>query len=360
MEKRFPAALLRKLIVDLSQAVGVSKEDAGLFADASIFADLRGTSTHGISRLGIYLKRLEKKLIDPKAELRVDRRVGGVLVLDAMNGLGQVQAVKALQTLLPIARQNGIAAAAIRHSQHFGALSYYCSLAADQNCLLLAMSNAEPAMSPEGGSEAFFGTNPIACAFPTGKGFPVKIDLATSKIARGKIIAASKKNIPIPDDWAFDVNGEPTTDAHRALAGTVATMAGHKGYALALMIEMFSSVLSGAAIGSDVGSMYKNLDRSQNVGHFFCLFDIAAFVDRNEFIQRADTIIDRLKAGRKRPGVQEILVPGERSSRIAAQNGKMGIPVSGDTLSELEEWCARLGVPFPLSSTEHKDVCAIS
>ncbi len=360
MERRFPATPLKKLVVDLSQAVGVSNEDAGLFADALIDADLRGTSTHGISRLGIYLKRLEKGLIEPKAELRVDRRTGGVLVLDAMNGLGQVQAVKALQMLFPIARQNGIAAASIRRSQHFGALSYYCSLAADQHCLLLAMSNAEPAMSPEGGSEAFFGTNPIACAFPSGKGFPVKIDLATSKTARGKIIAASKKNIPIPDDWAFDVNGEPTTDAHRALAGTVATMSGHKGYALALMIEMFSSVLSGAAIGSDVGSMYKNLDRHQNVGHFFCLFDITAFMDRKEFIQRIDATIDRLKASRKRPGVAEILIPGERSSRVAVQNSKMGVPVSGETLIELEEWCRRLRVPFSLSSTEHKDVCAIS
>lgn len=360
MEKRFPAASLRTLIVELSQAVGVSKEDAGLFADALLDADLRGTSTHGISRLAIYLKRLEKRLIDPKAELRVDRRMGGVLVLDAMDGLGQVQAVKALQMLLPIARQNGTAAATIRRSQHFGALSYYCSLAADQNCILLAMSNAEPAMSPEGGSEAFFGTNPIACAFPSGKGFPVKIDLATSKIARGKIIAASKKNIPIPDDWAFDVNGEPTTDAHRALAGTVATMAGHKGYALALMIEMFSSVLSGAAIGSDVGSMYKNLDKNQNVGHFFCLFDITAFMDRSEFIERVDTTIEKLKAGRKRPGIQEILVPGERSSRVAAQNSKMGIPVSGDTMIELEEWCTRLHVPFSLGATKHKDICAIS
>lgn len=360
MANNFPAARLRKLIIDLSQAVGVSKEDAVLFAAALVDADLRGTSTHGISRLGIYLKRLEKGLIDAKAELRINRQVGGVLALDAMNGLGQVQAVKALQMLFPMARQNGIAAATIRHSQHFGALSYYSNLAADQNCILLAMSNAEPAMSPEGGSEAFFGTNPIACAFPSGKGFTVKIDLATSKIARGKIIAASKRNIPIPADWAFDVNGEPTTDAHQALAGTVATMAGHKGYALALMIEMFSSVLSEAAIGSDVGSMYKNLDRSQNVGHFFCLIDIAAFTDPDQFVQRVDTTIDRLKAGRRRPGVQEILIPGERSSRVAEQNSKMGIPVSGETLIELEEWCARLRVPFSLSSTEHKDVCAIS
>ena len=360
MEKRFRAVQLRNLTIDLAQAVGVSKADAALFADALVDADLHGTSTHGISRLGIYLKRLEKGLIDPRAQLQVDRSVGGALVLDAMNGLGQVQAVKALRMLIPLARKNGIAAASIRRSQHFGALSYYCNLAADENCILLAMTNAEPAMSPEGGSEAFFGTNPIACAFPSEKGFNVKVDLATSKIARGKIIAASKKNASIPADWAFDADGEPTTDAKKALVGTVATMAGHKGYALAMMIEMFSGVLSGAAVGSDVGSMYRNLDRPQNVGHFFIVIDIAAFMPRREFVQRVDKTIDKLKSGRKRRGTEEILIPGERSARVGKQNNSCGVPISEETLAEIEEWCSRLSVPFALSSVEYKDTCAIS
>ena len=360
METRFPALQLRNLVVDLAHAIGVSKADAALFADALVDADLRGTSTHGISRLGIYLKRLQKGLIDPKAQLQVDRHKGSVLALDAANGIGQVQAVKALQMLIPLARLNGIAAATIRRSQHFGALSYYCNLATEQNCILLAMTNAEPAMSPEGGSDAFFGTNPIACAFPTGKDFNVKVDLATSKIARGKIIAASKKNAPIPADWAFDANGEPTTDPKAALVGTVATMAGHKGYALAMMIEMFSGVLSGAAIGSGVGSMYKDLDRAQNVGHFFTVMDIEAFMPRDQFVQRVNTTIDKVKQGRKRYGTDEILIPGERSARVANQSKSLGIAVSRETIIELEEWCSTLGVLFPLNSSESRDTCAIS
>jgi len=342
--KQYPNEQLVTLTARLAQAAGMRAEDAQIFADALVDADLHGVSTHGLSRLNIYLKRIELGLIDPKAELRVDRQAEAILALDAGNGLGQVQAVKALEMLIPMAEKNGIAAAAIRNSQHFGALSYYCNRAAERGCVLLAMTNCEPAMSPAGGADAFFGTNPIAASFPTGKGFAIKIDLSTSAIARGNIIAAAKKNEPIPLGWALDADGQPTTDPERALVGTVLTMAGHKGYALALMVEMLSGVLSGAAIGSDIGSMYKNLDRKQDVGHFFCLLHINAFMDYAEFIRRVDETIDRLKAGKKMAGVDEILVPGERSSRIAKENKKNGVPVGPETWKELADWCRKLNV----------------
>jgi LDH2 family malate/lactate/ureidoglycolate dehydrogenase len=337
---------LRNLTVRLAIAVGVRPEDAQIFAHVLIDADLHGVSTHGISRLNIYLKRIEKGLIDPRAEISITRNGGSVLALDAGNGLGQVQAVKALDMLLPLAKHNGVAAATIQNSQHFGALSYYCNRAADEGMILLAMTNCEPAMSPAGGFEAFFGTNPIAASFPTGKSFHVKIDLATSIVARGNIIAAQKKNQAIPEGWALDKNGEPTTDANEALLGTVLTMAGHKGYALALMVEAFSGILSGAAIGSSIGSMYKDLDRKQDVGHFFCLFNIAAFMDPDEFKRRIDETIDHLKSSKKCPGVEEILIPGERSSRNAAANAAIGVAVTPETIRELEQWCQQLSVPF--------------
>jgi len=337
---------MRSLAARLATAIGVRSEDAEIFARVLVDADLQGVSTHGISRLNIYLQRIEKGLIAPKAELTVERNGGSVLTLDAGNGLGQVQAVKALDLLLPLAKQNGIAAATIRNSQHFGALSYYCNRAADEGLILLAMTNCEPAMSPEGGYQAFFGTNPIAASFPTGKGFNVKIDLATSIIARGNIIAAQKKQQPIPEGWALNRHGEPTTDAQEALLGTVLTMAGHKGYALALMVEVFSSVLSGAAIGPEIGSMYKDLDRKQNVGHFFCLLNISAFINLADFKKRIDETIGRIKSSKKRPGVEEILIPGERSLRNVQVNEAQGIIVSDETLAELAQWCMRLNIPF--------------
>jgi LDH2 family malate/lactate/ureidoglycolate dehydrogenase len=344
--RRFPPNALRSLVARLAVAAGVGPGDAEIFAHCLVDADLQGASTHGISRLSIYLERIDRALIDPNAGITVERNAGCVLALDAGNNLGQVQAVKALDMLLPLARRHGVAAATIRNSQHFGALSYYCNRAADEGMILLAMTNCEPAMSPAGGYEAFFGTNPVAASFPTGKSFHVKIDLSTSIVARGNIIAANKKKESIPDGWALDRNGQPTTDAEQALLGTVLTMAGHKGYALAMMVEAFSGVLSGASVGSSIGSMYKNLDRKQDVGHFFCLFNIAAFLDLDEFKKRMDETIDRIKSSKKRPGVEEILVPGERSSRSAAVNAAKGVSVTEETIQELEQWCQRLSVPF--------------
>jgi len=344
--KRFRPSYLRQITARLAEHVGVSAEDAKIFADALVDADVHGTSTHGVSRLNIYLERISKGLIDPSAALAVDRARGSVLALDAGNGIGQVQAMKALNLLTPLAKKTGVAAATIRNSQHFGALSYYCNYAAAQGMILLAMTNCEPAMSPTGGYEPFFGTNPIAASFPMHSGPPIKVDLATSIVARGNIVVANKKNEPIPEEWALSRTGEPTTDPAEALLGTVQTMAGHKGYALALMVEVFSGVLSGAAIGSEVGSMYKNLDRKQDVGHFFFLLDIEAFMDRNSFDDRMNWMVGQLKANKLRQGAREILIPGERSARAAASNEDTGIVLGSETILELERWCKHFGVDF--------------
>jgi len=320
---RCGVAWARKQVRDLAVAVNVPPGDARRLADALVTADEQGIPTHGISRLNVYLRRIQAGLINPRAKLSVLRQRGGVLVLDANHGLGQVQALKALDRLVPLARKHGVAVATIRNSQHFGALSYYCNQAAAQDMILIASTNGEPAMSPEGGCQAFFGTNPLAASFPTGRGGPVKIDFATSIVARGKIIAAQKRGQSIPSG-------------------------GHKGYALALMLEVLSGVLSGAAIGPAVGSMYTDMNRRQGVGHFFCLLDIAAFMEVSEFKQRIDRTIDGIKACRKRPGVSEILIPGESSHRQAKQNRLQGISVDESTRSEIKQLCKDLGVEFRL------------
>src|SRR4051794_8420489 len=164
---RYPAAILRSLATDIAAAAGVARGDAVIVADSLVAADLAGTSTHGLSRLAIYLKRITNGVIDPRAELSVERQRAGTLAVDAGNGLGQVQASKVLDRLIPMARECGVASATVRNSQHFGAVSYYCNRAADQNMILLATTSCEPAMSPEGGCAPFFGTNPIAASFPT-------------------------------------------------------------------------------------------------------------------------------------------------------------------------------------------------
>jgi LDH2 family malate/lactate/ureidoglycolate dehydrogenase len=346
--KRFEPEKVKKLTADIAGRIGVSPEDAGMLADSLVEADIQGTSTHGVSRLNIYMRRIQKGLIDPGAQLTVEQRRPAVLSVDAGNGLGQVQAMKTLNRLIPLAREYGVASATIRNSQHFGTLSYYCNLAAEKDMILIATTSAEPSMSPAGGSEAYFGTNPIGVSFPTGKGYPVKVDLSTSLVARGNIVVAHRKGEKIPQGWALDPEGNPTEDAGQALLGTVLTMAGHKGYALALMVEAFSGVLSGAAVGSAIGSMYKNMDRKQDVGHFFCLLDIDAFMEVSEFKQRIDRMIDEIKSIRRRPGVDEILVPGERSFRTVRENREKGIRIGEETIGELKTLCGELGIPYPL------------
>lgn len=347
-EHRYDPKTVRELIVAIARASDVPSSDAALFADALVEADIRGTSTHGVSRLNIYIRRIQQGLIDPGATLTVERQRGAALVMDAGNGLGQVQASKALEKLIPIARKNGLASSTIRNSQHFGALSYYCNQAAEQDMMLLATTNCEPSMAPAGGREAYFGTNPLACSFPTGKGYPVKIDLATSLVARGNIITAQKKDEAIPSEWALSAEGKATTDPTEALAGTMLPMAGHKGYALALMVEVLSGVLSGAAIGPSVASMYNDMDRKQNVGHFFCLLDISAFMDVSLFKQRLDATIEDIKSCQKRPGTDQILIPGERSHQKAKQRRTQGIPIEEATRNELQRLCYELNMDYTL------------
>ena len=343
MNRYDPAGLLG-LATAIAEGAGLAAADARLLAEALVAADLHGRSTHGVSRLAIYIRRIEARAIDPRASIEVEGRVPGVIAVDAGNGVGQVQAIRTLERLLPMAEDTGIAAATIRRSQHFGALSHYCRWAAERDMILLATTAAEPAMSPTGGYEPLFGTNPIGAGIPTGRGWPLVIDLSTSIVARGNIIAADREDRDIPEGWALDDEGRPTTDPAAALAGTVLTMADHKGYALALLVEVLSSVLSGAAVGPSIGSMYKEMDRAQDVGHFFCLLKIGAFMDPSAFRERIDGLIDHIRTSKRRAGVDAIRVPGEASARAARENRRQGVPLEPATVEELTALAERYDV----------------
>lgn len=347
---RYNPENVKQLVKKIAVKAGVPESDAIIFADSLVEADIAGTPTHGISRCDIYIRRIQKGLIDPKAMLEIESTRSSVMVVNAGNGLGQVQAVKVLDKLIKKAKETGLSLATIKNSQHFGTLSYYCNRAADANMILLATTNCEPSMSPAGGCQAYFGTNPLGVSFPTGKGFHVKVDLATSLVARGNIIDANKRGEDIPEGWAQDVDGNPTKDAGKALLGTVLTMAGHKGYALALAAEVLSGVLSGSAVGPSIGSMYKNFDRKQDVGHFFCLIDIEALMDVDQFKFRIDSMIDEIKGCRKQSGIDEIFVPGERSAKNIVSNRKKGIKIGKETLKELKTLCEEFKILFNLNS----------
>ena len=214
--------------------------------------------------------------------------------------------------------------------------------------ILFATTNAEPSMAPEGGLSALFRNESDRCFLSHREGVSRQdrsFHLSGCPRKHHCRAEAGRKN---PRGVGARCARKSDDSAAEALLGTVLTMAGHKGYALALMVEVFSGVLSGSAFGSSIGSMYKNMDRKQDVGHFFCLLDIDAFEDVRRFYEPHRSMIDEIKASKLRPGVREILIPGERSFAKAQENRMRGIVIGDETLKELK--APLRGVQDPLFS----------
>ena len=345
--KTISAVELTKFVKALAEKSGVGETDASVLAESLVEANLLGIDTHGVSRLPIYLKRISLGLIDGKAKMEFHRNMPAAGVLDARNGLGQVAGVKAINEAMNMAKECGVGMVGVVNSQHFGAAGYYCAMAARNGFVGLAFTNAEPALPPWGSYEAYFGTNPIAMAVPTGTDVPIIIDSSTSIVARGKIVAAARTGTPIPADWALDPDGNPTTDAQKALDGSVLTMAGPKGYALALMVDILSGVLTGGGFGRRVNSMYKDMKHPANVSHMLIAVNSEAFMPKADFIERVKAMTADLKSSKKRPGVDEINLPGERKFRTRQKRAKDGISVEALVINELSALATELNVPSP-------------
>lgn len=333
----------------LAKKYGLSDSDAEIFINNLIDANLSGVDTHGLTRLSIYLKRIKLGLINPKAEMTFQQTFPIAAVLDAGNGLGQIAGEKAVGKAIEMAKAYGLGAVGVKNSQHFGALGYYCSKAAENEVICLAFTNAEPALPPWGSYEAYFGTNPIAMGVPVKNDVPVIIDLSTSIVARGKIISAAKQKTAIPEGWALDPEGNPTTDPDKALAGSVLTMAGPKGYALAMMADILSGVLSGSGFGRNVHSMYKDLKNPAEVGHFFLCINIEAFMPKEKFYERINKMKQEIKNSARRQGVEEIRIPGEKKANSRAERLKNGIPLDKDVLDELKTLAEENNIEWNLS-----------
>ncbi len=345
--QNFSVDSLRTVIQGIACAAEVNAADAATLADSLLYADLSGIGTHGVTRLGIYIERINKGLIDPQARPQVVSGAKATAVVDAHGCLGQVAGAFAMSKAMDLARQYGVGAATVKGSQHFGAAGYYCKRATDEDLIGVSLTNSEPAMPPWGSYQAYFGTNPIALGCPSSGEFPIIIDLATSQVARGNIIAAAKKGEEIPDNWALDAPGNPTTNPQAALEGSVLPLGGVKGYALALLVDILCGVLSGAGFGTGVGSMYKDFTRRADVGHFLAAIDPNAFMPLAQFKQRVDTMIDQIKASPPRPGFDEVFVPGELESNRRRTRMEEGIPLPADVVDELSQLAYNAGIQWP-------------
>ena len=233
----------------------------------------------------------------------------------------------------------------MRNSSHYGAAFLFAREALPKGMIGFSMTSAVPQMAPWGGREKGLGTNPICIAVPGGERGDVILDMATTVVARGKVQLAALEGKDIPLGWAVDGDGQPTTDAVEASKnGRMLPLGGYKGYGLSLMVEIFCSVLSGASITNEIGSLFGDLKEPPNIGHFFGAMDVSTFMPLGLFRSRTDWLIESLKSVPLEEGTEEILVPGEPEARKAAQYRAEGIPLAVDVIDTLNETGASLGV----------------
>lgn len=344
---KFTVEELKSFALNVLAKCGVCNEHALIVADALLRANLEGIDSHGISRLVVYSNRLKDGRINPKPNMIFETRGTSVLTVNGDNGLGHVVSTEAIKKGMEMVKESGMAGISINNSNHFGTASYYCQMACENNLAAIAFTNSPPGIPPWGGRKAFFGTNPIAFGFPTNNDNPVIIDLSTSVVARGKIILAEKQGESIPDGWAIDENGKMTNNPSDALKGAVLPLGGAKGFALALAVEILAGILSGAAFGPHVNSIYEDNSKPANVGHFFILIDIEKFMPIEEFTSSMDQLIQQMKDSPKSPGTEEIRYPGERRKQEFEKRLVEGIILTGNVQEELSNLGKEVGVQFP-------------
>src|SRR4051794_40000020 len=268
---------LRAFIVDMLQAAGVPPGGARSVADGLIAADVEGLPSHGLMLLTMYLDRIGGGSVSPAGEGRIVSDSGGSIVIDAENGLGQVTSERAVALAVERARQHGIAAVAVRNAFHFGAAGRWARTMAEEGCVGIALSNTRPLMPAPGGAERVVGNNPIAIAVPAAGAPPVVVDLALSAGVMGRIRLAEANGEALPEGWASDAEGVPTTDPAQAIRGMLLPAGGPKGFALAAMIDILCGGLSSGAIGNEVRPLYGDPTQPYCCSHFFLAIDIARF-----------------------------------------------------------------------------------
>lgn len=330
---RFSVSCLKDYCEKLMTARGVDPDCAETVADMLLDAELTGVSTHGVSRLAIYLERVERGLVSRHNEAKILRESPSALAIDAGNSLGAVGAKFAMEACIRKARGTGCCFATVKNSNHFGAAAYYTRMAAAQGMIGFCCTNLTAKIAPHGAAEPFMGTNPISVAVPSG-GFPVVLDMTPSVVALGKLILAQKLGKDIPLGWALDRDGKPTTDPAAGRAGSLIPIGGPKGSGLALMVEVLSGILSGAGTATHLHDLYE-FDAPQGVGHFMGAIDISKFLDLDAFRAGVSAMAGEIKCLKLAEGADEVLLPGERSARSAAEKAKAGIDVPEAVCAEL-------------------------
>ncbi len=345
-----PAAQLAAFVTKLFAATGLSVSAAGKVANGLVEADLEGLASHGVMLADMYIERLQGGSVSKNTAATVVSEQRGAVVLDAGNALGQLTGDQAMTLAIDKARQFTAGIVAVRHGFHFGVAGRYARQAADAGCIGIAMCNTRPLMPAPGGAERVVGNNPLAIAVPVGGEIPIVLDMATSEAAMGKIRMAEKAKEPIPSTWAVTAQGLPTTNATEAIAGMLLPSAGPKGFGLSFLIDLLCGLLSQGATGAQVRPLYGDFGVPYDCSHLFIAIDIAHFCDLDWFRAQAASAAERIRSGKRAPGVTQLFTPGEPEwQRRDRSHGQ--VLVDPVVVAMLQRYAERLGVaPTPFDT----------
>lgn len=361
--ERIPPDVLKSFCTQALEKLGVPKEDATITAEVLVAADLRGIDSHGVARMSRYVTGIQQGMMKPKANPRVVHQTPSTATIDADAGLGQPVSHMAMQLAITKAREHSVGFVAVRNSNHYGIAGYYAMMALAEDMIGISTTNTEVIVVPTFAKNAVLGTNPIAIAVPAGKERPFVLDMSTSTVTRGKIEVYARLEKPTPLNWATDEKGTATDNPARVLqniinrsgggllplGGALEESGGHKGYGLALAVEIFSAILPGALYANRVYP--KTTDGKplpSGIGHFFGAMQVDAFRPKDEFKQDMDDLIHRLKNTPKTDKATRIFIHGEKEFEQEEKLTKIGIPLNKKVIEDLRSIAKQLGISKPL------------
>src|SRR5699024_8071669 len=324
---------LKDLMKKKLNKAGLSEEHAEGVADVLAHADARGVHSHGAMRVEYYAERIAKGGITHNPNFTFEKTGPASGVFDGDNGAGHVAAKEAMDEAIKMAKESGIAIVGVKHISHSGALSYFVDQAAREDLIGLSMCQSDPMVVPYGGSEPYYGTNPIAFAAPGKDGQIVTFDMATTVQAWGKILHARSKKVDIPEDWAVDADGNPTTDPFKVQA--LVPIAGPKGYGLMMMVDVLSGILLGLPHGNQVSSMYHDLSEGRDLGQLHIVINPSFFTNIDSFKENLTSSMSDLNNMKPAPGFDEVNWPGQRSAAREKAYEENGIEIVDDVYNYL-------------------------
>lgn len=314
---------LENLIVTKLNKAGLKKEHANDVAKTLSFADSRGIHSHGAIRTEYYSERIAKGGINTTPKFSFNQTGESVGVFNGDNGMGHVAAKKSMDKAINVAKKTGVAVIGVKNISHSGTLSFYTQHAAEENLIGISTCQADPMAVPFGGSEPYYGTNPLSFSAPALNKEMIVFDMATTVKAWGKILEARSNEENIPNSWAVDRNGSPTTDPFKVRG--LSPMSGAKGYGLAMMVDILSGILLGLPFGNRVSALYGNLSEGRDLGQLHIVINPEYFTDLERFKENVSITMSDLNKMKPAKGFEQVFYPGQRSMKKENESEKKGI-----------------------------------